>query len=78
MQKKYKIVQFANRVNSDEVALNEPTHLNLHCLQIELFCIFLHFKVVIFLPLYLFSSPVEKYRELLLSLDVSVGVGITL
>ena len=28
-----KKVEFANRVDLDEVAYNEPPHLNLHCLS---------------------------------------------
>ena len=32
-----KIVDFANRVNLDEVALNEPPHLDLHCQPFSLF-----------------------------------------
>ena len=29
---KIKIVEFANSVDSDEVAQNEPPHMDLHCL----------------------------------------------
>ena len=31
-----KIVEFANRVIPDEVAHNEPPHLDLHCLSYSL------------------------------------------
>ena len=31
-----KIAKFANRVDLDEVALNEPPHLDLHCLPSSL------------------------------------------
>ena len=31
-----KIVEFANSVDSDEVAHNEPPHLDLHCLSSSL------------------------------------------
>ena len=36
-----KIVEFANSVDSDEVAHYEPPHLDLHCLQIQLHYIFI-------------------------------------